>query len=116
VVWPLLVVYTLSYLSHYYYMFLCLFVLLFFKRANTLGALVPLCLLLTFNIAALVTQSFRPSPIVFYTLVNSYLFLCLASMLGFELYWSLFRRGQAKVRSAPTKKKPSSLSRAKRRR
>jgi hypothetical protein len=116
VVWPLLLVYTMSYLSHYYYAFLCLFVLLFFKRANTLGALVPLCLLLIFNIAALVTRSFRPSPIVFSALISVQLFLCLASMLGFELYWSFFRRDQAQVRSVSTKRKPTSLSRTKRRR
>jgi hypothetical protein len=115
-VWPLLLVYAMSYPSHYYYAFLCLFVLLFFKRANTLGAFVPLCLLLVLNIAALVTDSFSPSPIVFYTLVNIYLFLCLASILGFELYWSVFRTDQAEVRSAVAKKKRSRLSRANSRR
>src|SRR6185436_18419799 len=49
VIWPLLLIYTTSYPSHYYYAFLCLFVLLFFRRRNPLGAFVPLCLLLVFN-------------------------------------------------------------------
>lgn len=86
VLWPLLLVYTMSYPSHYYYVFLCLFILLFFRRASSPGGLVPLSLLLVFNIAALVTDSFEPSPIVFYTLVNIFLFVCLASILGYELY------------------------------
>lgn len=86
VLWPLLLVYSMSYPSHYYYVFLCLFALLFFRRANELGGLVPLCALFVLNIAALVTDAFGPSPIVFYTLVNIYLFLCLASILGCELY------------------------------
>ena len=90
--WPLLLVYTMSYPSHYYYAFLCLFILLFFSRANSLSAFVPLSLLLSFNIVALVTDSFSPSPIVFYTLVNIYLFVCLASILGFELYEDVFRK------------------------
>lgn len=111
VVWPLLLVYTMSYPSHYYYTFLCLFVLLFFRRANTLSAFVPLCLLLVLNIAALVTDSFRPSPIVFYTLVNIYMFFCLASILGFELYSNVFARGEALVSSASEKKKPAKATR-----
>jgi hypothetical protein len=84
--WSLLLVYTMSYPSHYYYTFMCLFVLLFFKRANSLDSFVPLCLLLVLNIAALVTDASSPSPIAFYTLVNMYLFLCLTAVLGFELY------------------------------
>jgi hypothetical protein len=93
VLWPLFLIYTTSYPSHYYYTFLCLFVLLFFRRANSLSAFVPLCLLLIFNIAALVTDHFGPSPIVFYTLVNIYLFVCLAAILAFELYSTGFGRG-----------------------
>ena len=72
------------------YIFMCLFALLFFRRANSRNAFVPLSLLLVFNIAALVTDSFSPSPIVFYTLLNIYLFACVASILGFELYASVF--------------------------
>jgi hypothetical protein len=79
-------VYAASYPSHYYYSFLCLFILLFFKRPNSLEAFVPLCLLLSVNIAALVTDYCRASPIVFYTLVNIYLFVFFSSVLGFELY------------------------------
>jgi len=86
VLWPLLLVYTVSYLSHYYYAFLCLFILLFFRRNNPLGAFVPLCLLLVFNIISLLTKYSEPSPIVFYTLINIYLFICLSAILGFELY------------------------------
>jgi hypothetical protein len=89
VLWPLLLIYTATYASHYYYSFLCLLVLLFFRRAS-LSAFVPLCLLLVFNIVALVTDSFRPSPIVFYTLINIYLFVCLSAILGFELYANVF--------------------------
>jgi hypothetical protein len=84
--WPLLLVYTASNPAHYYYAFLCLFVLLFFRRHNVLDALVPLCLLLAVNIGILVTDYFGPSPIVFYTLANIYLFVCFSSILGFELY------------------------------
>jgi hypothetical protein len=91
VLWPLLLIYTMSYPSHYYYSFLCLFILLFFRRTNPLSAFVPLCLLLIFNISALVTDFFRPSHIVFYTLINIYLFICLSSILGFELYTNFFR-------------------------
>jgi hypothetical protein len=84
--WPLMLVYTASYPAHYYYAFLCLFILLFFKRPSSLNALVPLGLLLALNVASLVSDYFGPSPIVFYTLVNIYLFVCFASILGFELY------------------------------
>ena len=86
VLWPLVFVYTASYPAHYYYGFLCLFVLLFFKRANSLDALVPLCLLLSLNIAALLSDYGGASPIVFYTLINIYLFICFSLILGFELY------------------------------
>jgi hypothetical protein len=86
VVWPLMLVYAMSYPSHYYYAFLCLFILLFFKRPNSLEALVPLGLLLALNVAILVSDYCGPSPIVFYTLVNIYLFICLSSIIGFELY------------------------------
>jgi hypothetical protein len=92
VLWPLVLIYTLSYLSHYYYAFLCLFILLFFRRRNPLDAFVPLCLLLIFNIVALVTKYAEPSPIVFYALINIYLFACLFLILGFELYTGVFRK------------------------
>jgi hypothetical protein len=94
VLWPLLLIYTMSYPSHYYYTFLCLFILLFFRRTNALSAFVPVCLLLMFNIGALVTDYFSPSPIVFFTLINIYLFICLTSILGFELYTNVFRKGR----------------------
>jgi hypothetical protein len=87
VLWPLILIYTMSYASHYYYAFLALFILLFFRRANTLSGFVPICLLLVFNIVALVTEYFRPFPIAFFTLVNIYLFIGLFSILGFELFW-----------------------------
>jgi hypothetical protein len=86
VIWPLLLIYTMSYLSHYYYAFLCLFILLFFRRKDPLGGFVPLCLLLVFNIVSLLTKVSEPSPIVLYTLINIYLFVCMASILAFELY------------------------------
>jgi hypothetical protein len=86
IVWPLILVYAMSYPSHYYYAFLCLFILLFFKRPNSLDALVPLGLLLALNVAILVSDYCGPSPIVFYTLVNIYLFICFASIVAFELY------------------------------
>ena len=70
----------------------CLFILLFFKRPNSLTAFVPLCLLLALNAAILVTDYFLPSPIVFYTLANIFLFVCLASILGFELYANVLRQ------------------------
>ncbi|HEX4337313.1 MAG TPA: hypothetical protein VH062_15460 [Polyangiaceae bacterium] len=86
VLWPLVFVYTASYPAHYYYGFLCLFILLFFKRPNSLDALVPLCLLLSLNIAALLGDYGGASPIVFYTLINIYLFACFSFILVFELY------------------------------
>jgi hypothetical protein len=86
VLWPLVLVYTASYPAHYYYAFLCLFILLFFKRANSLNALVPLGLLLALNIGILVSDYFEPSPIVFYSLANIFLFICLSAILGFELF------------------------------
>ncbi len=92
VLWPLLLIYTMSYASHYYYAFLCLFVLLFFRQPNSLSSFISLCLLLVFNIVALVTDSFGPSPIVFYTLVNIYLFVCLVSILGIALYVNVLRK------------------------
>lgn len=90
VLWPLFLIYTATYASHYYYAFLCLFVLLFFRRVESPSGFVPLCLLLVFNIVALVTDAFRPSPIVLYALINIYLFLCLSSIFGFELYANVF--------------------------
>lgn len=109
-IWPLVLVYTMSYASHYYYTFLCLFVLLFFRRANTLRAFVPLCLLLLMNIAALVTDSFSPSPIVFYTLMNIYLFVCMASILGFELYSTVLARDQFAIPMRPASAKERKAS------
>jgi hypothetical protein len=108
VLWPLLLVYTTSYLSTYYYAFLCLFVLLFFRRTRALSAFVPLCLLLILNIGSLVTDYFKPSPIVFFSLINIYLFICLSSILGFELYTSVFRsRTLEAVASLEPPHKPS---------
>lgn len=91
VLWPLLLIYAVGFLSHYYYAFLCLFVLLFFRRPSSLRAFVPLCLLLVLNLVSLVTDYFRPSPIVFYTLINIYLFICFSSILAFELLTNVFR-------------------------
>jgi hypothetical protein len=91
VLWPLLFVYAASYPAHYYYAFLCLFILLFFKRPNSLEAFVPLGLLLVLNIGILVTDYCGPSPIVFYTLANIYLFICFSMILGFELYANVLR-------------------------
>ena len=91
--WPVLLIYTLSYPAHYYYCFLSLLILLFFRRPNSLRAFVPLCLLWVLNVCALVTDSFRPSPIVFYTLINLYLFVALASIFGFELYTNVLASG-----------------------
>jgi hypothetical protein len=90
VLWPLFLIYTTSYVSGYYYTFLCLFILLFFRRPNTRSAFLPVCLLLLFNLCALLTDSFKPSPIVFYTLLNVYLFVCLVTILGYELYSNVF--------------------------
>jgi hypothetical protein len=92
VLWPLFLIYTTSYMSAYYYTFLCLLILLFFRRANSLSSFVPVCLLLVLNLCALVTDSFKPSPIVFYTLLNIYLFICFCSILGYELYADVFKR------------------------
>lgn len=89
VLWPLPLIYMASYPSHYYYGFLSLFVLLFFRRSNSLAAFVPISLLLVFNLAALVLDSFTPSPIVFYSVVNLALFVCLLAMLVFELCGAL---------------------------
>jgi hypothetical protein len=99
--WPLFLVYATSYMSAYYYTFLCLFILLFFRR----GSLLPVCLLLVLNLCALVTDACKPSPIVFYTLLNVYLFLCLASILGYELW---------KTRLAPATAEPPKRARSRR--
>ena len=116
ILWPLLLIYAASYPSHYYYAFLCLFILLFFRRANSLSAFVPLCLLLVFNIGALVTDSFGPSPIVFYTLINIYLFVCLASILCFELYVNVLRkRPEATVAGSTGRDVSAKRERSKRR-
>ena len=101
VLWPLVLVYAFSFPSHYYYAFLSLFVLLFFRRGNTLHALVPLGLLLALNIGILVTDSFRPSPIVFYTLANVYLFVFVFAVLAFEIYASVLGRLPVGVAAAP---------------
>jgi hypothetical protein len=115
--WSLPLIYTTSYLSSYYYAFLCLFVLLFFRRTDPLGSFVPLCLLLSLNVAALVTDHFGPSPIVFFTLVNVYVFVCLASILGFELYASAFvKRPVEAVASSAPPHEPRSDARWRRRR
>ncbi|HKU37642.1 MAG TPA: hypothetical protein VJR89_05830 [Polyangiales bacterium] len=104
VLWPVLLVYTTGYLSTYYYAFLCLLVLLFVRQKR----FVPLALLLGFNIGALLTDSFKPSPIVFFTLINVYLFLCLAAILGFELYTSVSStRAAAPVASLASAHEPS---------
>ena len=100
VLWPLLLVYTISFPSQYYYAFLCLFILLFFRRADPLGAFVPIGLLLVFNIVSLVTRSFEPSPIVYFTLINIYLFVCLLSILSFEMY-NVLRERPAEVAASP---------------
>ena len=93
--WPLFLIYATSYVSAYYYTFLCLFILLFFRRTNSLSAFVPVSLLLVFNLCALITDSFKPSPIVFFTLLNVYLFVCLFAILGYELYGEVFARRPA---------------------
>jgi hypothetical protein len=116
VLWPLLLIYTVSYPSHYYYAFLCLFVLLFFKRTSSLSELVPLGLLCVLNMAALVTDSFGPSPIVFYTLVNIYLFACLASILAFELYVNVLQKAPLTAVAAPAPRAASARRRRSKRR
>lgn len=96
VLWPLFLIYTTSYISAYYYTFLCLFILLFFRRPNSLSSFVPVCLLLIQNLCALITDSFKPSPIVFFSLINIYLFSCFLAILAYELYGTL-----SSTRSAP---------------
>ena len=83
--WPLLLIYTLTFPALYYYGFLCLFVLLFFRRERSEERFFPLAALMTLNLGVLVADSFALSPIVFYTWVNIGLFVCLSSILGFEL-------------------------------
>gem|GEM_PF-3650127 len=102
VLWPLFLVYATGYVSGYYYTFLCLFILLFFRRA---GSLVPIYILLTFNLCALITDAFKPSPIVFYTLLNIYLFVSFASILGYELYTHLRQPQLAPSTAEPTKRR-----------
>jgi hypothetical protein len=80
--------------------------LLFFRRANSLSSFVPLCLLLIFNLCALVTDFFKPSPIVFFALLNIYLFICFFSILGYELYTNLFRSHMAPAATGPRKRHP----------
>jgi hypothetical protein len=106
IIWPLFLVYAVSFPSHYYYAFLCLLIILFFRRTNSLGALVPLCLLLIFNICALITDYFKPSPIVFFTLINIYLFTCLSAILAFELYIVFGRRPMETVPSSARSHEP----------
>ena len=106
VLWPLFLIYTASYLSGYYYTFLCLFILLFFRRPNTMSAFVPVSLLLVLNLSALLTDSFKPSPIVFYTLLNVYLFVCLAAILAFELYTNVWKTRRAPDATEQPKPRP----------
>jgi hypothetical protein len=114
--WPLLLIYAASHLSHYYYAFLCLFVLLFFRRASSFGV-VPLSLLLLVNLAALATKYAQPSPIVFYTLLNVYLFLGLSSILAFALYASVLGKTPAlAVASSPSPHEPPRREAKRRRR
>jgi hypothetical protein len=102
--WPLFLIYATSYISAYYYTFLCLFILLFFRRAKI--SFVPVCLLLLLNVCTLITDSFKPSPIVFFTLLNIYLFICFASILGYELYSVRSKAELAPVTSAQRKRQP----------
>jgi len=85
-------IYAATYISTYYYAFLCLFVLLFFRRDSALDSFVPLCLLLMLNVGSLVTDYFTPSPIVFFTLINIYLLMFMSAILAFESYTNVFRR------------------------
>jgi hypothetical protein len=85
-------VYAATYISTYYYAFLCLFVLLFYRRAVALDGFVPLGLLLMLNVGSLVTDYWKPSPIVFFTLINIYLLLFMSAVLAFESYTNVFRR------------------------
>lgn len=94
ILWPLLLVYTLSFPAHYYYAFLCLLILLFFRRPHSRGAFVPVGLLLALNIAILLTDYGGPSPIVFYTLTNIYLFIGVFLILGFALYANVLGKKQ----------------------
>lgn len=105
VLWPLFLVYATSYVSSYYYTFLCLFVLLFFRRPDARSSFVPVSLLLALNMAALITDACKPSPIVFYTLLNVYLFLCLASILGYELYKSYVTPQREPATAEPAKRR-----------
>lgn len=99
--WALFMIYMVSYISAYYYTFLCLFILLFFRRGNSRSAFVPMCCLLVFNLCALVTDSSNPSPIVFFTLLNIYLLACFTVLLGYELYTAR-RIGQNATRNSST--------------
>jgi hypothetical protein len=111
VLWPLFLIYTTSNMSAYYYAFMCLFILLFFRRANSLSSFVPLCLLLVLNLCALVTDSFTPSAIVFYTLLNIYVFICFFSILGYEVYANLLKTRLAPA--ATSQRKPRTRARRK---
>jgi hypothetical protein len=104
VLWPLFLIYMTSYISAYYYTFLCLFMLLFFRRPNSRSAFVPVCLLLILNLCALVTDAFMPSPIVFFTLLNIYVFIGLFSILGYELYTNVFTTRVAPATTALRKR------------
>lgn len=114
ILWPLFLVYAMSYPAHYYYTFLCLLVLLFFRRSSSLASFVPLCLLWVLNIAILVSDYFGPSPIVFYTLANIYLFVCLFAILGFELYASVLGKVPLAIAAGP-EPAPETRQQAKRR-
>jgi len=111
VLWPLFLVYMTSYISAYYYTFLCLFILLFFRRPSPRSAFVPLSLLLGFNLCALATYLAEPSPVVFFTLLNIYLFVCVFSILGYELY-SLVSPKRI-VPAAPPQRRPHARARRK---
>jgi hypothetical protein len=74
-------------------------------------------LLLTFNIAALVTEYFKPFPIALFALINIYLFICLSSILGFELYTIVFLKSSvATVASSDRPPEPRRNARRRRRR
>ena len=110
ILWPLFLIYATSYVSAYYYTFLCLFILLFFRRPSSLSSFLPVCLLLVLNMCALITDSFKPSPIVFFTLLNIYLFICFASILGFEVYTNVLKASVAPVAT----EQPKARARARR--
>jgi hypothetical protein len=116
VLWPLVLVYTASYPSHYYYAFLCLFILLFFSRPNDLSAFVPIAILLVLNIGVMVTDYFRPSPIVLYTLINLYFFACVCLILALELLAVVLGKGPLVVMASTAAPETSPLSRSERRR